>query len=143
MKKTQFNDDLELVNEYSEKYRGKHLGEFKISAIYDLFPDSKDTYGWFHEWPNNGKYVIYLIMDENQDVIYVGESTNIGNRLGNYFQKSEDKSCKIIHNWDKIPRYVCTIAVPSETWFERLALEEFLIYNVQPIDNKKSKYSNN
>ena len=143
MKKPQLIDVLELVNEYSEKYRGKNLGKFKISNIYDLFPDSKDTYGWFHEWPNNGRYGIYLIMDKDHNVIYVGESTNIGNRLGNYFQKLEDKSCKIVHNWHKTPKYVCTIAVPTETWFERLALEEFLIYNVQPIDNKKSKYSNN
>lgn len=143
MDKTQLNKVLELVNEYAVKYRSKNLGKFDISDIYDLFPDSKDTYGWFNEWPNNGRYGIYLIMDKDKNVIYVGESSNIGKRLSNYFQISEDKSCKIIHEWIKKPRYVCTIAVPSETWFERLALEEFLIYNVQPIDNKKSKYSIN
>ena len=143
MKKTQLKDVLELINEYSEKYRGENLEKFIISDIYKLFPESSDCYGWPNEWPNNGRYGVYLIMDIDQNVIYVGESSNIGNRLSDYFQYSEDKSCKIIHNWSATPKYVCTIAVPSETWFERLALEEFLIYNVQPIDNKKSKYSNN
>ncbi|QXP68636.1 GIY-YIG nuclease family protein [Polaribacter sp. AHE13PA] len=143
MKKTALNNVLKLVNEYSEKYRGKNLEKLSISNTYDLFPKTKESYGWFNEWPNNGKYGVYLIMDKDKNVIYIGESSNIGNRLSDYFQYSEDKSCKIIHKWSTTPKYVCTIAVDSKTWFERLALEEFLIFNVQPIDNIKSKYSNN
>jgi len=133
------NDVLKLVDEFSEKYRGQSLKEFTLSKNYDLFPENTGSNGWPNEWPNNGKYGVYLIMDKDKNVIYIGESINIGKRLSDYFQYSEDKSCKIVHNWSKTPKYVHTIAVSSETWFERLALEEFLIYNVKPIDNKKSK----
>ena len=79
-------------------------------------------------------------MDKDENVIYIGESKNIGKRLSDYFKYADDKSCQIMHNnWSKAPKYVCSIAVPGETWFERLALEEFLIYNVKLIDNIKSK----
>lgn len=132
---------LEFVAEFSEKFRGKNLKEFEKSKNYDLFPENDDTYGWrTGEWPNNGRYGVYLIMDKDENVIYIGESKNIGKRLSDYFKYADDKSCQIMHNnWSKAPKYVCSIAVPSETWFERLALEEFLIYNVKPIDNIKSK----
>lgn len=135
------NKVLELVDTFSKKYRGQGIEGLERSENYDLFPKNADTYGWWTgEWPNNGRYGVYLIMDKDKNVIYVGESTNVGKRLGDYFQKLDDKSCKIVHDsWSRKPKYVCTIAVPSETWFERLALEEFLIFNVQPVDNKKSK----
>jgi len=132
---------LRFVEEYSIKYRNKHLKKFDISNPYDLFPSENSEYiGWPSEWPNNDKHGVYLIMDKEFNVIYIGESANIGKRLGNYFQYSDDKSCKIVpSDWSVKPKYICTIAVDSQTWFERLSLEEFLIYNTQPIDNKKSK----
>ncbi|SDX55163.1 GIY-YIG catalytic domain-containing protein [Lutibacter oricola] len=132
-------DVIEKVGEYSEKYRAESLEKFEISGVYDLFPESIGSNGWPSEWPNNGKYGVYLIMDKDENVIYIGESKNIGKRLSNYFQYSKDNSCKIMHKWSVMPKYVCTIAINSKTWFERLALEEFLIYYAQPVDNKKGK----
>ena len=130
---------LKLVDTFSKEYRGRNLKPFTISENYDLFSTSSDSYGWTHEWPNNGRYGVYLIMDKDENVIYIGESRNVGKRLGSYFQKSGDSSCEIVNDWSEKPKYVCTIAVEAETWFERLALEEFLIYYAKPEDNKKGK----
>ncbi len=134
---------LKHIIEYQEKYRNSDLKDFEISPIYDLFPD-KNTNKEFQEWPetykHNGRYGVYLIIDNDFDVIYIGESSNIGKRLGDYFGYCEDKSCLIKHNnWSKKPRYICSIAVQNHTWFERLSLEEYLIYTTKPTDNIKSK----
>lgn len=132
-----------LIEEYQLKFRNPNLSEFEISPIYDLFPTediSKDFQKWADTYYHNGKCGVYLILNDKFEVIYVGESLNIGKRLGYYFGYREDKSCLIKHNfWSENPRYVCSIAVENNTWFERLGLEEYLIYKIQPIDNDKGK----
>ncbi len=131
-----------LIEEYQEKYRHTNLAKFDISSIYDLFPDkntNKEFQKWSETYQHNGRYGVYLIMNDNFEIIYVGESNNIGKRLGNYFGYDSKKDCLIKQTWSEQPRYICTIAIDNETWFERLALEEYLIYHIQPIDNVRSK----
>lgn len=132
-----------LIQDYQLNYRNPKLKEFKISHIYDLFPNEntdENFQKWSETYYHNGRYGVYLILNNNFEVIYIGESSNIGKRLGDYFGYCEDKSCFIKHNnWSEKPRYICSIAVESETWFERLSLEEYLIYKIKPTDNIKSK----
>lgn len=134
---------IKLIKEYQYRYRNPLLKEFDISPIYDLFPDEntdKNFQKWSEKYHHNGRYGVYLILNDKYEVLYVGESSNIGKRLGDYFGSCEDKSCFIKHNtWRDKPRYICTIAVENNLWFERLSLEEYLIYKIQPIDNKQGK----
>ncbi|MDX8558684.1 GIY-YIG nuclease family protein [Elizabethkingia sp. HX CGY] len=138
------NEVLSFVKTYSIEYRNPNLPDFEISQIYDLFPERNsfdENINWPAEYFHNGRYGIYLILNIEYDVIYIGKAKNIGKRLGAYFgTNKEDKTCLIKHtNWSSNPKYLCTIAVDDEIWFEALSLEEYLIWNTQPIDNKLSK----
>jgi hypothetical protein len=135
---------IEFIEKYTLDFRNPNLKEFEKSPFYDLFPD-ENTSNEFLKWPNeyyhNGRFGVYLILDDVFDVIYVGKANNIGKRLGSYFKyNKQNKTCLIRHDsWKKKPKYIFSIAVENETWFECLSLEEYLIWNIQPIDNKRSK----
>ena len=60
-------------------------------------------------------------------------------RLSAYFRYNrKTKKCKIKHsNWSEPPRYVLTVAVPTDMSFEAPALEEYLITKTQPKDNDR------
>ncbi|QNM86853.1 GIY-YIG nuclease family protein [Polaribacter pectinis] len=140
----QIEEAKELVKKYELDFRNPKLEGFEISKNYDLFPDkSSDKYAskWPDKYYHNGRFGVYLILDEKLEVIYVGKANNIGKRLGSYFMyNKDDKSCLIRHDsWKKRPKYICSIAVSDKTWFECLSLEEYLIHNIKPIDNIRSK----
>ncbi|MFV0211427.1 GIY-YIG nuclease family protein [Empedobacter falsenii] len=135
-------EGLELVEQFKHQFRNPNLEDFEVSPIYDLFPDT-NTNPQFQKWPeeyqHNGRYGVYFILDSEDTIIYIGKANNIGKRLGNYFKYDSNKNCEIIHeNWSKKPKYLLTVAVPNKTWFECLALEEYLIWEISPIDNKRS-----
>lgn len=133
---------IELVNQYSEKFRGQNLENFEIGQKYFLFPNSEDEVksGWPNQWQFCGNAGIYLFIDENDEVIYIGETTHFGNRFGSYFANNDGK-CSIKNSWNSAPLSVIPIKVPQESTFERLALEEFLIKKVKTTDNKKFNYN--
>lgn len=138
------NKGLELVEYYKLHFRNTNMQDYEISPIYDLFPNinSKEEHQkWPQEFLHNGRYGIYFILDEEYTIIYIGKANNIGQRLNSYFKyDSNKKGCEIISEyWTKNPRFILTVAVPNSTWFECLSLEEYLIWEISPIDNKRSK----
>jgi excinuclease UvrABC nuclease subunit len=83
-------------------------------------------------------------MNEQLGVCYVGKASMgncIGSRLSSYFgyESETDRRCKIYHRegWTEKPRYVMCVAVPEDSPFEAPALEEFLIRELAPPDNKR------
>lgn len=142
----QLEEAKKIIQDYKINFRNPNLKDFDESPIYDLFPDDSINIS-FLKWPDeyfhNGRFGVYLILDDNYDVIYIGKANNIGKRLGSYFmyKSKTDRSCSIRHeSWKKKPKYIYSIAVENETWFECLSLEEYLIWRIQPIDNKRSKF---
>lgn len=131
---------IELIDQYSEKYRGPNLEKFEIGNQYFLFPNSEiqNKSGWPKKWQFCGNAGVYLFIDKNDEVIYVGETTHFGNRFGSYFSGKIDNLLK--HNWSSKPHSVLQIKVPSESSFERLALEEYLIKKTNPLENKRFNY---
>ncbi len=127
----------EIIESYSKEYRSQKLEPFKISLKYHLFPQ-KDEYGWPETWPHTGSGV-YIICDDTDEIIYVGQSKELGLRLSSYFSFGENKSVRIKHNgWH--PTSLVTISVPKSSPFERLSLEEFLINKLNPLYNIIGKF---
>ena len=97
----------------------------------------ENEFNWMQNLPNLLPVFtgIYLFIDENDEVIYIGETTHFGNRFGSYFSSKIENLLK--HNWNSNPHFVIPIKVPTESSFERLGLEEYLIKKTNPIDNKR------
>ncbi len=139
----------EKVIKLFEEFRDSHFSPkvremFHLSEFYDLFPEKAEKKSCSTKWPApypfKDYYGVYLIIDDNLDVIYIGESNSIGRRLSDYFGYADDGSCKVKSSyWSSKPRYVVVIAVDDNIWGQRLALEEYLIYYSQPSDNTRSK----
>jgi hypothetical protein len=130
---------LKQVDFYENKYRNCNLERFKISELYDLFPDKTTEHkidnSWPKPWTHSSKAGVYLFLDENLEVVYIGKSNQFGYRFGSYFAYDEEKKCRIKHSWKTFPRFVITIAVPDDSKFECTALEEYLLSTIVTSDN--------
>ena len=78
---------LKLVRLYEEKYRHPSLTRFSVSNKYDLFPGKENMENcWPQCYPYADRPGVYLIMDDKDNVLYIGKSSvAIGRRLGSYF----------------------------------------------------------
>lgn len=136
--KKYLKDAKQLVNKYNRDYRT----EFELEKKYDLFPENDEVYGYnpSNEWPGNHKSGVYLILDKYEEVIYVGQTTSFGYRFYQYFKPAGDHGVKYSDAWKGKPRYIVAIPVPDQDKkYERLSLEEYLIENLNPIDNTRGK----
>jgi len=96
---------------------------------------------WDHSsWPNNALPGVYIFTSSDREVQYIGKaSRGIGSRLNAYWRKgklgeTESKSWK-----SESCRFIYTIGIPKECWFEASAIEAFLISKVQPPRNTVGK----
>ena len=133
-------EGLENINNYQENYRHPNLDKLEISGLYDLFPKHKTERIIVEAWPNkwifSGEAGVYLFLDENLDIVYIGKANHFGNRFGSYFSYAKDgKTCNLKNNWKINPRYVVTVAVPNTSKFENLSLEGYLLSKIVTSDN--------
>lgn len=131
----------ELIIEYSEKYRNPNLSKYKVSDLYDLFPNEKTVHEVKHKWPDVWPFCssagVYIILDIDLNILYIGKASHFGYRLGSYFMYDENKNCMLKDSWKGNPRFVVTIAVPDDSKFECSSLEEFLILKIKPNNNTR------
>lgn len=135
-----FDEAKVLIHNYELTYRNPRLEPFLISDKYDLFPtEDKSENCWPHCFPYADRAGIYLIMDSEDNILYIGKSSvSIGKRLGYYFSFSSNdrKSCYVKDpNWTTLPRYLFTVAVPIDSRFESASLEEYLLSKIHTSDN--------
>lgn len=126
-----------LLHEYNQKYNT----QFKMSMKYALFP-KEDEYGYTKSWPGNGSAGVYFLMSEDNHLIYVGQSKDLGQRFYQHFPPKENSSkstCTFSENWSIKPYSIYVTTTPENAKWERLSLEEYLIQNLNPIDNKQGK----
>lgn len=122
---------IELVKYYELRYNT----QFEISKLYSLFP-TENEYGFTNSWPFLNDGGVYLVLDENMDVIYVGKADVFGKRLYDHFREDENGRCIVRESgWKNSPRYIVNIKVPSERLYENLSLEGYLIRTLDPDDN--------
>lgn len=125
-----------------------------LSGLYDLFPESPTmdarlmpAHRWNEQWEYSEAPGVYVMFDANGKCLYVGTAWKLGNRLGRYF-KYEGGRCAIkpdckVAQWDNKPRYVATVGVPAEVWFEAAALEQYLIEKLKPCYNVRKRLTEN
>lgn len=125
---------MEVINEYSKKYRNPSQPIFDISELYALDMNEELINDVKHRWPagypNGGLPGVYLVLSHNRQTLYIGKASwnsCVAARLNSYFKYDDQRNYKVVHNWSKEPRYVATVTVPEENSFEASALEEYLI----------------
>ena len=143
VQKVNIDSALQLVKEYSIKYRNPGCSKLMISKKYYLYPSDliveEGCLKWPQKWEFCGEGGVYLILDKFDNVIYIGQTIHFGKRLGSYF-RNNNKTCELKNSWKISPYSIVQIKIPSETIFERLSLEEFLIKNISPNENIRFKY---
>ena len=120
----------ELLHRYHVTYRHPTLRPLVLSEIYSLHPETIDaakSLQWPAIWPGCGDPGVYLILDAEMNLLYVGKASmshNLAGRLSKYFQYAKDDSrrCHVLHVWSATPTFVLTIAVDADKEFEAPAL---------------------
>lgn len=131
----------EALNFYLTNYRKEGLPQLEISKPLDILSHKPQKHDfdieltWKDPWPHANRAGVYLVYDENAELIYIGTATVIGNRLYTYFGGGSE--CVYREQWGTPPRYIRIIAVPAEMPFEAQALEAFLIARLKPKHNTR------
>jgi len=124
---------------YQDTIRHPNLKKLEVSGLYDLFPKNESEYKienfWPKQWTFCGSAGIYLFLDENLEIAYIGKANHFGNRFGKYFPTGNNGECNFKHTWKTIPRYVVTVAVPQTSKFENSSLEGYLLSKIITTDN--------
>ena len=136
---------LEVTKQILKKalyeYNCRYQTAFKLSEKYSLFPNEGE-YGYNDEWPGNKHAGVYFVIAQDGDLLYVGESQQIGRRLYEHFPpicSSSTLKCYIKETWHKRPYYLYVAIAPDDATWERLSLEAFLIQTLNPSDNSRGK----
>lgn len=138
------------IGSYDATFRHPDRPGIEPSGLYDLFPEAPRVGApsveahWDETWINNTRAGVYTVLDDQQNVLYVGKSSiagSIGGRLGSYFVYEQDgsRACRVKHHWTRSPRFVCTVAVPDDAPHEASGLEEYLIRELDPPDNRHGR----
>lgn len=138
------SDLLNSIQNYSQTYRHPKLKAFRISGLYDLFPNTGSprpevNHKWPDVWPYLNEAGIYAFLSDDLEVLYIGKASmnhGLGYRLSNYCIYGDNKDCKLKHKWNGNPKYIVTVAVPSDSKFEAPSLEEYLIAKISTSNNK-------
>lgn len=131
---------------YHASYRNPNLPRLQVSPPYDCFPNAKshcDTAvagEWPDYWPNCNSPGVYLFLDKDlQEILYIGKVSwhqTFGKRFYDWFQNEKDTGrCKVHKDvyWQHDQRYIATIPVSHA--FEAPSLEEYLIGELEPLEN--------
>ena len=103
----------------------------ELNKPYDIINDYKQNKVW-GSVDNSGVYIFY---SSSGDLLYIGETINIGGRMSHYFKYAKDRSGKSISNKSKNVRWVVIIGFINKYWFLAPALEHFLIKELKPKRN--------
>ena len=116
-------------------YEDRFCVRFTPTVIYALYP-KEEEYGWPQPWPNPDSAGIYIFLDSNKTIVYIGKASQMGARLSHYFGYGENAKCilkdKRIDDISYVQCYSCS---PEEP-YACLSLEEYLISEMNPKYNK-------
>lgn len=134
------NKSLAEVSSLIDAYNVKYNTNFVLEKKYKLSSSEDGEYGIKeYSWPGNQKAGVYLILDELDNIIYVGQSSSLGRRFYHYFKGSDGVCTYREGSWSATPKAIVAIVAPDDARYERLSLEEYLIERLQPADNTRGK----
>ncbi|WP_404390381.1 GIY-YIG nuclease family protein [Pseudoalteromonas phenolica] len=84
-------------------------------------------------WKRANEACVYFFFNEAGNLIYIGKAEVLGYRFSAHFSKGS--------KWIRVVKTVGVLAVPRDSWFEILAIEAYLIEQLQPSENKLGKNS--
>jgi excinuclease UvrABC nuclease subunit len=99
---------LDQIHYFSKNLRRQDFENLSFSEddLLDLCPEKENQIetklDWRSDWPNASSHGVYLIYDEDLELIYVGTATNLGRRLYTYF--GSGKKCELRQEWGREPR---------------------------------------
>ena len=130
------------LREYHERFRNPRLEIPTPSPLYFLAKqesgDSSSENTWPARWPNAEKPGVYVLLDADGHLLYIGKADNLGVRLSSYFHHGPNKTCRIKHDWG--PKPPCSLfTVPVAETFEAYSLEQYLIEQLNPPINRLGK----
>lgn len=132
---------LSGVEAYHDHYRHPSLPAPSVSGVYSLWPGEypvdDPSLAWPHAYPQADRPGVYLVLDANKNLLYIGKSAGLARRISSYFRYARDgsKACEVVHpQWSRRPVFLVTVALGEK--FEPPSLEEFLIGTFDPPDNK-------
>lgn len=129
------NDLIQQIEIFNKEYPRPRMNLLKITGRYDIKND------WPNIWPDNESPGIYILLDEESNIHYIGKSSvSIGSRLSSYFFYGTEKEAKAYYEELNIIRYIWTISVPFERAFEVSSIEEYLIQKLNPPINRIGKH---
>lgn len=113
--------------------------EYKIDKQFtvEIYKLDKDTWPTT-SIPHAGEKGVYAFLSDSQRVLYIGKASmnnTLGARIASYFVSKPEFRSKF--EWSEPLRTVAIIAVTDGP--QAAALEEFLIWNLNPPDNTRGK----
>ena len=98
---------------YIDTYNNCYNTSFtELTERYSLFPKGDNEYGYTKEWPNNNMPGVYFVLDQNEELLYIGQSKSLGKRLYNHFPPSSN-GCTIKQGETLNDKREALIARPS------------------------------
>jgi hypothetical protein len=98
----------------------------------------KFTYeqGWPELWSDGGVLrayaedpCVYFFFNEEEELMYIGSTRNLGKRFKQHFDVKGAK-------WKDQTRNLAILPLKNDSWFEILAIEAYLIQELNPPQNK-------
>ena len=126
------------LEEFNQKFPRPGIPPLAISNPYHLRTN------WESQWPGAEHCGVYVFLDENDRLLYIGKascSATIGKRLGAYFGYAPGGGPETYNDFYGAVCTVVTIELPPDHEFEAPAVEEFLIWKLDPPLNKNGRRS--
>ena len=122
------NDLLTLLEYFNRDFPRPGISALTVAEKYEIRKE------WPGTWPSNESPGVYVLLNGDGNIQYIGKSTNcIGSRLNSYFHYGPKKECVAYHDSLKEIRQIWTIPVPRAHAFEASAIEEFLIARLNAV----------
>ena len=125
---------LDCLQNAIKWYEDRFCVRFTPTVIYALYP--KEEYGWPQPWPNPDSAGIYIFLDSNKTIVYIGKASQMGARLSHYFGYGENAKCILKDKRVDDISYVQCYSCSQEEPYACLSLEEYLISEMNPKYNK-------
>ena len=126
---------LDCLQNAIKWYEDRFCVRFTPTVIYALYP-KEEEYGWPQPWPNPDSAGIYIFLDSNKTIVYIGKASQMGARLSHYFGYGENAKCILKDKRIDDISYVQCYSCSQEEPYACLSLEEYLISEMNPKYNK-------